>query len=769
MKNHRFLETLDNKIQKGINSCFFYGNIDDYFLFDFYLGIRSLRENLIYYFKDIKNFDIVIVIKEDRTFIPISKHKGVLDISQFDDLFNIKKERGGFGATKRATDSSKHQKQTEQLKQDNAETPFVNRINKILKNSDKKIALIVENFEWLLGLYSNEPQIEYINLFRKILNTNIHTIITMKKLELLEEYGFEFDDKNRLFIPNPSIEELSKTYRRIMYKNYPDKEINEFEFEDIIASIQGSKKTLKEAIRILQDVIKDKQTLSKELFKGRTKEIEKVTFDNVILDDSIKLSIQQRIENFLEKSQTATKGIVLYGPPGTGKTFIAKAVAYEYGMNFMAPSLSDLKGEFVGQSAKQIKMIFEEAKANAPTILFLDEVDTIFTARGTGDSFVNDMVNQFLVEIDGAIENKDVFVICATNRLESIDSAVISRFPDRIYISLPNRFQREEIINSKFKKFNLKDFTQEEREDILNKTEGLSGRDITNLMKKITQLGEENITKEKFDIILEVNENEFIDKFQKDVDVEIIKNPNITFKDVIGYDNIKTLLKEEAEYLLLNSSQKEKMKQFNILPPKGTILYGPPGNGKTTFAKALAGEYNMYYIQVISKDFVSNFVTDTIKKLETIFENSIKLSKMTKKNGVILFFDEIDALLLNVDLSIRATLLKLLEEKIRDFDSKVILISATNVDISNFDPALIRDGRFDIKIKIENPTKEEGLKILRKLFENDKNIDLKTDNFEKIYVEGLSIAQLKAIKDSIKRKEFYKNPEGEKIVIREFE
>jgi len=210
----------------------------------------------------------------------------------------------------------------------------------------------------------------------------------------------------------------------------------------------------------------------------------------------------------------------------------------------------------------------------------------------------------------------------------------------------------------------------------------------------------------------------------------------------------------------MDRDKKEQMKRFGIIQKRGTLLYGPPGNGKTTFATALAGENDFYLIKVISKDFASIFSEEILKKIDLIFDHVIKLSKMTQKDGVVLFFDEIDSLLgKRLDSVVRGTILKYLEDKngIKSDDSKVVLIAATNY-LGHLDEASIRDGRFDNKLEVNNPTKDKAVEILKRFFENDKSLELRveSDYFKKLLDDEkcYSVVELKNIKEQVKKESF---------------
>jgi len=561
-------------------------------------------------------------------------------------------------------------------------------------------------------------------------------------------------------------------------------------------------------MRVLKRILfscKKNENLTKQLFENAiNKSInEKVTFDDVIMNESIKQNILNKIETFYADKENSSKGIIMYGPPGTGKTYIAKAIAHEYKMNYMAPTLADLKGEYIGQTSGKVKRLFEEARANAPTIIFLDEIDTMFTKRGGADtdSFLKDMVNQFLVEIDGVKTGKqDIFIIGATNRLEIIDSAIRSRLSNEFFIDLPDSINREMMFDVKFKEFKLS--RQEWKQEFIRRTEGMSGRDIDNFAKNIKalEIDESTITQDIFYRALRELENRFVKDFMRDMENSIIINSsvNMKFDDVIGYENVKETLKKELKYILSSKEDKEKMENFNIKPKRGNLLYGPPGNGKTTFAEALAGEHNFYYIKVLSKDFIGYSSLDILKKLELIFSNTIKLSKMTEKKGVVLFFDEVDTLInMGMDSTVRGTLLNFLEDRegIKEKNSKIILIAATNFK-EHLDEASIREGRFDSKLEIGYPSKDEAVAMLKRFFMSDETLHLSALDeayYERLYLllkekkenelevqnrkivdsqlhkvfEGIPTVDLKGLKEEVKSDAYDRNKinNSKRIVI----
>ena len=723
--------------------------------------------------------DYFIHIKDSKIVFLNSKGQRVDRITIFGEPLS----EGAFNDIDNNDDKiDSQQTETAQNVANNSE--FVNNLHsineEILKNN-RKFVIFFEDFEWTTGLYSNEPNltiIKYFKMWRKAKNSV--TILSIKNLEHLVKFDIDIDEdsENMINISTPSVNEIVATYFRYVSRNSKTTEIEHKELENISASIQKDKKSLREAMRILKETLKlNPPKIKFDLFKDKVSKNleEEVRFEDVVLEKSKKNEILTKTESFKNMSKNRSKGIILYGPSGTGKTYISKAIATEYNMNFMAPSLADLKGEYIGQTSGKIKRIFDEARANAPTIMFLDEIDTIFTMRSSdsdGDSFTRDMVNQFLVEIDGAKTGRqDIFIIGATNRLKSIDFAILSRLQPQIEIPLPNKSLREKIFDSKFEKFKLSE--QNWKENILEKTAGMSGRDIDEFVKVIKELvhNESDINYVHFTQGLVAYEQNFVNYFETEMNnaLSIRKDDLLKFDDIIGYQNEKDAIQSEADFIKSDIEKKTKMKQFGIEPERGTLLYGPPGNGKTTLAESFAGENNFYFIKVLSKSFNSPISANSLNKIEKIFENSIKLANMaTDKDGVVLFFDEIDTLIsAHMDRTVRGTLLDFIENKngIKNQDSKVILIAATNSDLRELDAASIRSGRFDKKLLIQNPKDDIAIDILHSFFKKDENIELTKDKeyFKKIYknlriklYNNVSIADLKNEYKKIKNESYFK-------------
>ena len=366
---HRYLGLLDKGINQGISQFFLHGKaLNDYAYLNTHLGIRNLEQTLMFYFLDVIRVDVFAVVSNGRVLFydRTKKQKSV------EDIFSVSKKRKGLG-TKIDTataDSQEAEKQAENATEQYSDSKFINDLLLIQKNYDKiKMAIFFDEFEWSAGLYGNEQNLDLIKMVRNWSKTKqSYTVIAIKNSDLLKEFDFniELELPDLIYISSPSQSEISNAYRRFLFKNNPEIEIVEEDFSDITSGLQAGKKSLREAMRVLKKILTQtipSNRLSKELFENSLHKAieEKVTFDDVILDKEIKDLIIRKIKSFNESTEYASKGMILYGPPGTGKTYIAKAIAHELNMNYMAPTLAELKGEYIGQTSGKVKRLFEDA------------------------------------------------------------------------------------------------------------------------------------------------------------------------------------------------------------------------------------------------------------------------------------------------------------------------------------------------------------------------------------------------------------------------
>ncbi len=437
----------------------------------------------------------------------------------------------------------------------------------------------------------------------------------------------------------------------------------------------------------------------------------------------------------------APKGVLLYGPPGTGKTLLAKAVAGETNANFISISGPEIMGKFYGESEERIREIFTQAEENAPSIIFIDEIDSIAPKRDevSGD-LEKRIVSQLLTLMDGMKSRGKVVVIAATNRPDSIDPALRrpGRFDREIEIGIPDDKGRFDILS-----IHTRGMPIDEKVDLkqISKiTHGFVGADLEVLAKeaamrslrRILADGEIDLDEEKIssEILqkIQISSEDFRDALKevspsalREVQVQI---PDVSWDDVGGLDALKDELREAVEWPI---KHKEAYDYVNVEAPKGILLHGPPGTGKTLIAKALAKMTESNFISIKGPELLSKWVGESEKGVREIFR------KARQAAPCIIFLDEIDALVprrRNGGSESHATE-SVVSQILTEIDGleelqNVLIIGATNrLDI--VDEALLRPGRFDRIIEVSNPDSKGREHIFRihtkkKPLANDVNI-----------------------------------------------
>ena len=418
------------------------------------------------------------------------------------------------------------------------------------------------------------------------------------------------------------------------------------------------------------------------------------------------------------------KGVLMHGPPGTGKTLLAKAVASESDAHFIAINGPEIMSKYVGGSEENLREYFEEAEDNAPSIIFIDELDAIAPKReDTQGEVERRTVAQLLTLMDGLKSRGQVVVIGATNRPDSLDQALRrpGRFDREIEIGVPDQEERKEILEIHTRNMPLEegiDLTK-----LANSTHGFVGADLESLCKEaamrvvrriipdIKNDGEipEEVLKE-----LVVKAEDFkaaLKEIQPSALREVlVEVPNVKWDDIGGLGEIKQELKEAVEWPL---KYPEKFQKFGIRPPKGTLLYGVPGTGKTLLAKAVANESEANFISVKGPELLSKWVGESEAGIREIFR------KAKQTAPTVIFFDEIDSIASsrsNQDGDSGVTK-RVVNQLLTEMDGleeleDVAIIAATNrPDI--IDAGLMRPGRFDRHIKVDVPNEEGRLAIFK--------------------------------------------------------
>jgi transitional endoplasmic reticulum ATPase len=425
---------------------------------------------------------------------------------------------------------------------------------------------------------------------------------------------------------------------------------------------------------------------------------------------------------------TPPKGVLLYGPPGTGKTLIAKAVANEAGAHFIGIQGPEIISKYYGESEKELREKFEEAEKNAPSVIFIDELDSIAPRRDevTGE-VERRVVATLLTLMDGLSGRGNVIVIAATNREEAIDPALRrpGRFDREIEIGVPTMEGRLEILQIHTRGMPI-DGSDRDRDRVLKalaaQSHGFVGADLSSLAREAAMRALRRYLPEiDFDqpiplSLLErmkVTEHDFKEALKqiepsslRDVSVEV---PTTRWEEVGGVERVRRILEESVELPFKNP---QVYRHMGIEPPRGILLYGPPGVGKTLLAKAAATESQANFISVKGPEVMSKWVGESEKAIRMIFK------KARQASPSIVFIDEIDSIAprrgLQNSSGVTERIVNQLLTSIDGLESleRVLVIAATNrPDI--VDEALLRTGRFDRMLYVEPPNVAGRLEILK--------------------------------------------------------
>ncbi|MDW5561785.1 MAG: CDC48 family AAA ATPase [Methanomassiliicoccus sp.] len=510
-----------------------------------------------------------------------------------------------------------------------------------------------------------------------------------------------------------------------------------------------------------------------------------VTYDDVGgLEDELK-RVREIIELPLKHPELfdrlgidAPKGVLLYGPPGTGKTLIAKAVASESGANFYSIQGPEIMSKYYGQSEEKLREKFEEAEKTAPSIVFIDEIDSIAPKREevSGET-ERRVVAQMLTLMDGLGGRGQVIVIGATNREDAIDPALRrpGRFDREIEIGVPTLSGRKEIMQIHTRGMPLAEDV--DLDMLANVTHGYVGADLASLAREAAMkclrryvpdfdldkpvppgvLERMRVTQEDFkDALREVEPSAM-----REVAIEI---PNVAWGDVGGLEDIKRLLKEMIELPLQDPSS---FTRLGIRPGRGVLLYGPPGTGKTLLARAVANECHVNFINIKGPEVMSKWVGESEKAIRQIFKKAKQVAP------AIVFLDEIDAIAprrgMGNDSNVTERVVNQLLTSMDGFESlgNVTVMAATNrPDI--VDPALLRPGRFDRMALVPAPDPAARRSIIAI---NTKSMPLEGVDVEAIVsrTEGFVGADLEALCREAGMMAMRESRSADKVHMRHFE
>jgi transitional endoplasmic reticulum ATPase len=413
-------------------------------------------------------------------------------------------------------------------------------------------------------------------------------------------------------------------------------------------------------------------------------------------------------ELFQELGIDPPSGVLLYGPPGTGKTLIARAVAGEVDAFFTTISGPEIVSKYKGESEEKLREAFERAAANSPSVVFIDEIDSIAAARGDDADMETRVVAQLLTLMDGLEGREQVVVIGATNRVDAIDPALRrgGRFDREIEIGAPGEAGRREVLDVHTRSMPLASDVDLDR--LAARTHGFVGADLESLAVEAAMAALRHrddrdsleVTRADFEAAMAAVDPSAMREY-------VAETPNAGFDDVGGLEGAKATLTEAVEWPLSYGALFEATATD---PPAGVLLHGPPGTGKTLLARALAGESDVNFISVAGPELLDRYVGESEKAVREVF------ARARQAAPAIVFFDEIDAVAGGRGDSHEVTE-RVVSQLLTEIDGlaenpNLMVLAATNRKDA-IDPALLRPGRIESHIEVPAPDEEARRAIFR--------------------------------------------------------
>ncbi|MGD1997561.1 MAG: AAA family ATPase [Candidatus Dependentiae bacterium] len=401
------------------------------------------------------------------------------------------------------------------------------------------------------------------------------------------------------------------------------------------------------------------------------------------------------------------KGMLLSGPTGTGKTMLAQAIANEMGWSFHQAAGSQFVEIWVGQGAQHVRQLFDKAKREAPSVVFIDEIDAVGAVRrdspsSDGGAEYRQTLNEFLVQMNSLQDRDDILVVTATNTIEVIDDALKAPHRFEIYnVGLPNKKGRKDILEQYLDRLPVQTVTKDAVAEIVEKTRNFSGAQIESLISNAVQFAEgdeqaESVADDHILKALETARNAM--KMGMFGSKEQQASPT-SFEDIAGMDEIV----QEFKDLLFVLKHPEKLREYGVEAPRGILLAGRPGTGKTLLVRALANEADCPVFYESGSSFDGKWVGEGAKKIRDLFEKARMVSPS------IIFIDEVDAISLRGQHQTLNEMLTQMDGFTQDHN--VIVIAATNM-LHAVDARMRRPGRFSRIMNIELPNSEQRKEIL---------------------------------------------------------
>eukprot|EP01006_Ploeotia_vitrea_P001361 TRINITY_DN104690_c0_g1_i1.p1 TRINITY_DN104690_c0_g1~~TRINITY_DN104690_c0_g1_i1.p1 ORF type:complete len:533 (+),score=249.38 TRINITY_DN104690_c0_g1_i1:2-1600(+) len=425
-------------------------------------------------------------------------------------------------------------------------------------------------------------------------------------------------------------------------------------------------------------------------------------------------------ESFTSLGMRPMRGVLLYGPPGTGKTMVAQAIAEQIDARLFVINGPEVMSKFVGESEERLRSVFERARKAAPSIIFIDEIDSLCASRERStDEVEKRMVATMLTLMDGIVQNERVVVIGATNRVNSLDSAVRrpGRFDREVEIGIPGQSERLDILRRVLTSM-PNDVSDDALREVASITHGYVGADLFSLCREaaLCALHRFNSVADGGGQLslraLKIDESDLkaamaliTPSAMREVAVDV---PDVTWADVGGQEQVKQQLREAVQWPL---ERADDFRRLGIRAPRGILLYGPPGCAKTLLVKALANESSQNFLAVKGPELFSKWVGDSEKAVQEVFR------KARAAAPSIVFFDEIDAIAPSRGSGDDRVAERVLSQLLVEMDGMDALRDVTVVAATNrpdvVDPALLRPGRMDRLVYVPPPDATTALAILR--------------------------------------------------------
>lgn len=453
----------------------------------------------------------------------------------------------------------------------------------------------------------------------------------------------------------------------------------------------------------------------------------RLTFEDVIGLGDVKDRIREdvllpaRDDRFEKYDVGSVTGVLFHGPPGTGKTYLAKATAGELQYNYIEVKPSEIKSRYVGEGAENIGKLFDRARKAEPTLIFIDEIDSIAGDRSGSDGMTSSersAINELLGELSDLNESDDdIILIAATNTLDDVDTAIkrSGRFDTTVHIGPPDFETRYGILEAELRNGPPHELDGIGTDELRSKTNGLVSSDMAEIGKSSIRKALSSPAETDPPVVTEEHIqrsiNEIVEKHKQDsaaADV-MAELPKLDFDDVAGMNDLKGELQEKVIEPARNPETYEK---YGLDITNGVLLHGPPGTGKTHVSKALAGELEFNFIEITASDVVSKWIGEGTENIGKVFETALE------HQPSLLFIDEIDAIASQrsgnnrMHQDQKQMVNEILTGMTDVQDEQVVVIGATNLE-SSLDDALTRSGRFDELIEVPPPDAEARVEMLK--------------------------------------------------------